>query len=241
MFSDWLIGSSPILILFAFKLSFSHAIDKICSAWTDVRWAGVGREGWFSHPSLVFLLRRQDFKYVRSRLRARSEKSGNWRAHESIIAWTFSFGCFEIGIMRSRFSSTNKRTNICGFKFQVHIRRKHFQITFNATHVECLESLRVIGRLIHSLIRLVFGAFVLFLIVGRRVHILLAVRRRLTKQKKIHFTFIGIANKSLTGDPASFDLLTTLMPSAFWYCSHKFVIVAKSGPDVPLRTAAEFW
>ena len=109
--NDWLIGSKPIRILLAFILSFSQAIANICSACIEVRCAGVGRDGKFSHPSLVFLLRRQDFKYVRSLLRARSEKSGNWREQESMMACTFSLGCFEIGIILSRFSSTNRRTN----------------------------------------------------------------------------------------------------------------------------------
>uniref|UniRef100_A0A182QHE9 Uncharacterized protein n=1 Tax=Anopheles farauti TaxID=69004 RepID=A0A182QHE9_9DIPT len=66
----------------------------------------------FSQPSRVFLFRRQDLRYVRIRFRARSANSGNWRVHESMIAWIFSFGCFEIGMIRSRFSSTNRRTNM---------------------------------------------------------------------------------------------------------------------------------
>ena len=37
-------GSKPILILFAFWLSFSHACANICSACTEVKWAGVGRD-----------------------------------------------------------------------------------------------------------------------------------------------------------------------------------------------------
>lgn len=39
----WLTGSSPRRILFALWLSFSQAWAKICSAWTEVRCAGVGR------------------------------------------------------------------------------------------------------------------------------------------------------------------------------------------------------
>lgn len=39
----WLTGSRPRRILFALWLSFSHADARICSAWTEVRWAGVGR------------------------------------------------------------------------------------------------------------------------------------------------------------------------------------------------------
>lgn len=39
----WLTGSSPRRIRFALWLSFSQACAKICSAWTDVRCAGVGR------------------------------------------------------------------------------------------------------------------------------------------------------------------------------------------------------
>lgn len=39
----WLTGSRPNLILLALWLSFSQAVAKICSACTDVRWAGVGR------------------------------------------------------------------------------------------------------------------------------------------------------------------------------------------------------
>lgn len=39
----WLTGSSPNLILFALWLSFSQACARICSACTEVRWAGVGR------------------------------------------------------------------------------------------------------------------------------------------------------------------------------------------------------
>jgi hypothetical protein len=79
----WLIGSNPMRMRFAFKLSFSHAMAKICSACTDVRCAGVGRvygktkiyslsnhqklsipklTALQSHPSLVFLFLRHDFK-----------------------------------------------------------------------------------------------------------------------------------------------------------------------------------
>lgn len=62
--------------------------------------------------SLDLLFLRHDLRYVLIRLRALSANSGNCRVHESIIAWIFSLGCFDIGTMRSRFSSTNRRTNI---------------------------------------------------------------------------------------------------------------------------------
>ena len=39
----WDTGSSPILILFAFSDSFSHALASNCSAWILVRWGGAGR------------------------------------------------------------------------------------------------------------------------------------------------------------------------------------------------------
>lgn len=38
----WETGSRPTLMRFAFSLSFSHAVAKICSAWTEVKCAGVG-------------------------------------------------------------------------------------------------------------------------------------------------------------------------------------------------------
>ncbi|EAW76375.1 hCG2019491, partial [Homo sapiens] len=56
----------------------------------------------------------QDLRYVRMRLRARSWNSGNCRLQDSMMAWIFSLGCLEMGTMRSRFSSTKRRTNICG-------------------------------------------------------------------------------------------------------------------------------
>lgn len=62
--------------------------------------------------SLDLLFLRHDLRYVLILLRALSANSGNCRVHESIIAWIFSLGCFDIGTMRSRFSSTNRRTNI---------------------------------------------------------------------------------------------------------------------------------
>lgn len=61
-----------------------------------------------------FFMRRQDLRYVRMRLRARSWNSGNCRLQDSMMAWIFSLGCLEMGTMRSRFSSTKRRTNICG-------------------------------------------------------------------------------------------------------------------------------
>lgn len=61
-----------------------------------------------------FFMRRQDLRYVRMRLRARSWNSGNCRLHDSMMAWIFSLGCLEMGTIRSRFSSTNSRTNIWG-------------------------------------------------------------------------------------------------------------------------------
>lgn len=39
--------------------------------------------------------------------------SGNWRSQASRIAWILSFGCFDMGTILSRFSSTKSRTNIC--------------------------------------------------------------------------------------------------------------------------------
>ena len=61
--------------------------------------------------SLHRRIRRHDFRYVRILLRDRSWNSMNCRLHASRIACTFSLGCFDIGTMRSRFSSTNRRTN----------------------------------------------------------------------------------------------------------------------------------
>lgn len=52
-------------------------------------------------------------------MRVLSANSGNWRAHASMMAWIFSFGCLLMGTMRSRFSSTNRRTNICRSKGHV--------------------------------------------------------------------------------------------------------------------------
>lgn len=63
--------------------------------------------------SRVLLCLRQLFRYVRILLRVRSANSGNCRAHASMMAWIFSLGCLLMGTMRSRFSSTNRRTNIC--------------------------------------------------------------------------------------------------------------------------------
>uniref|UniRef100_A0A224XU12 Putative secreted protein n=1 Tax=Panstrongylus lignarius TaxID=156445 RepID=A0A224XU12_9HEMI len=99
---------------FALWLSFSHAAAKICSACTDVKCAGVGRpcSGQVPPASRPLLFLRQDFKYVLILFLARSPYSGNCLVHESMIAWIFSFGCFDIGTDLSRFSSTNKRTNI---------------------------------------------------------------------------------------------------------------------------------
>ena len=110
----WLIGSRPIRKRLAFWFSFSHAWARICSAAAEVKCGGIGLF-WVSgtDDSRERLLRRHDFKYVRIRLRALSPNSGNWRRHESIMACTFSRGCREMGTMRSRFSSTNSRTNIC--------------------------------------------------------------------------------------------------------------------------------
>jgi hypothetical protein len=51
-------------------------------------------------------------RYVRILFLARLANSGNCRVHESMMACTFSFGCFEMGKHRSRFSSTKSRTNI---------------------------------------------------------------------------------------------------------------------------------
>ena len=62
--------------------------------------------------SLDLLFLRQDFGYVLIRLRALSANSGNCLVHESMIACIFSLGCFEIGTIRSKFSSTKRRTNI---------------------------------------------------------------------------------------------------------------------------------
>lgn len=78
---------------------------------------GKGWAGWevgltISMP--FFFMRRQDLRYVRMRLRARSWNSGNCRLQDSMMAWIFSLGCLEMGTMRSRFSSTKRRTNICG-------------------------------------------------------------------------------------------------------------------------------
>lgn len=125
----WLTGSRPSRIRLAFRLSFSQACARICSACTEVRCAGVGRTaesqplpptGMLLLPPLpkagasprTFLFRLQLFKYVLIRFRARSANSGNCRLQESIIAWIFSFGCFDIGTILSRFSSTKRRTNI---------------------------------------------------------------------------------------------------------------------------------
>jgi len=64
-------------------------------------------------PSLPRLFLRQLFRYVRILFLALSANSGNCLVQLSMIACIFSFGCFEIGTMRSRFSSTNSLTNIC--------------------------------------------------------------------------------------------------------------------------------
>lgn len=72
------------------------------------QWAGLT----ISMP--FFFMRRQDLRYVRMRLRARSWNSGNCRLQDSMMAWIFSLGCLEMGTMRSKFSSTKSRTNICG-------------------------------------------------------------------------------------------------------------------------------
>jgi len=66
-----------------------------------------------SGRSLHLRSRRHDLRYVRIRLRERTWNSGNCRSHASSIAWILSLGCLEIGETRSRFSSTNNRTNIC--------------------------------------------------------------------------------------------------------------------------------
>lgn len=60
----------------------------------------------------TFLFRLQLFRYVLILFLARSANSGNCRVHESMIACIFSFGCLDIGTILSRFSSTNRRTNI---------------------------------------------------------------------------------------------------------------------------------
>lgn len=77
---------------------------------------GAGRGGMLGLTISMpfFFMRRQDLRYVRMRLRARSWNSGNCRLHDSMMAWIFSLGCLEMGTMRSRFSSTKRRTNICG-------------------------------------------------------------------------------------------------------------------------------
>lgn len=80
--------------------------------WLEAR-GGAGLGGLtISMP--FFFMRRQDLRYVRMRLRARSWNSGNCRLQDSMMAWIFSLGCLEMGTMRSRFSSTKRRTNICG-------------------------------------------------------------------------------------------------------------------------------
>ena len=70
----------------------------------------------FVDGSLSLVERRHDFKYVRMRFLALSPNSGNWRWHDMIMALIFSLGCLEIGTRRSKFSSTNRRTNICDLK-----------------------------------------------------------------------------------------------------------------------------
>ena len=62
--------------------------------------------------SLDLLFLRHDLRYVLIRLRALSANSGNCLVQESIMACIFSLGCLDIGTIRSRFSSTNRRTNI---------------------------------------------------------------------------------------------------------------------------------
>lgn len=78
-------------------------------------WLGpAGREEGLTISMPFFFMRRQDLRYVRMRLRARSWNSGNCRLQDSMMAWIFSLGCLEMGTMRSKFSSTKSRTNICG-------------------------------------------------------------------------------------------------------------------------------
>lgn len=73
-----------------------------------------GQEETLTISMPFFFMRRQDLRYVRMRLRARSWNSGNCRLQDSMMAWIFSLGCLEMGTMRSRFSSTKSRTNIWG-------------------------------------------------------------------------------------------------------------------------------
>lgn len=109
----WAMGSKPSLILLAFWASFSQALARSCSAWMLVRCGGVGLDG-VSQPleSRVLLFLLQLLRYVRILLRVLSANSGNCRAHASMIAWIFSLGCLLMGTMRSKFSSTNSRTNM---------------------------------------------------------------------------------------------------------------------------------
>lgn len=94
-----------------------------------------------------FFMRRQDLRYVRMRLRARSWNSGNCRLQDSMMAWIFSLGCLEMGTMRSRFSSTKRRTNICRrhrlWEGLARLSPRPSWPSRAGAHVEGLEALRV--------------------------------------------------------------------------------------------------
>lgn len=115
-----------------------------------------------------FFMRRQDLRYVRMRLRARSWNSGNCRLQDSMMAWIFSLGCLEMGTMRSKFSSTKRRTNICeedrpweGGSWLPPPRPP----SRAGAHVEGLEALRVHAlRVIHLVIVLVVVVVVIVVI-----------------------------------------------------------------------------
>ena len=110
-----------------------------------------GREGAGSLGLTIsmpfFFMRRQDLRYVRMRLRARSWNSGNCRLQDSMMAWIFSLGCLEMGTMRSRFSSTKRRTNICRrhrlWEGLARLSPRPSRPSRAGAHVEGLEALRV--------------------------------------------------------------------------------------------------
>lgn len=75
-------------------------------------------------PSLPRLFLLQLFRYVLILFLALSANSGNCLVQLSMIACIFSFGCFEMGTIRSKFSSTNSLTNICKDGTRVHRPRR---------------------------------------------------------------------------------------------------------------------
>lgn len=130
-----------------------------------------GREEGLTISMPFFFMRRQDLRYVRIRLRARSWNSGNCRLQDSMMAWIFSLGCLEMGTMRSKFSSTKSRTNICGRhrpwgRLALAIApAPQPSLALAGAHVEGLEALGVHAlRVVHLVIVLVVIMVVIIVI-----------------------------------------------------------------------------